>query len=158
MCWPKFTKKLLQMNRQELSNYLDKEKARMAEKAGTPQIRVCCGAGCLSSGAEELVKTLREEIKALDIEAEVIPTGCMGPCNQGPLIKFDPGNTIYQKAETAMLPNLLQSHLLDKTPVTEQLLFADSREAPFLDADDDPYFKKQMRIALKDCGHLIRKK
>ena len=142
------------MNRQELNSFIEKEKAKVVEKAAIPQIRVCCGAGCLSSGAEELVKTLKQEVKALNIEAEIIPTGCMGPCNQGPLIKCDPGNTIYQKVETNNINNLLQSHLVNKSPVTNQLLFSDSRETPFLDADDDPYFKKQFRIALKDCGNL----
>jgi NADH:ubiquinone oxidoreductase subunit F (NADH-binding)/(2Fe-2S) ferredoxin len=142
------------MNRLELNSYVDKAKEKLAEKAGTPKIRVCCGAACLSSGAEDLVKTLNQEVKALNIDAEVIPTGCMGPCNQGPLIKCDPGNTIYQKAEPGKMRDLLQSHFTENTPVTEQLLFADSRETPFLDADEDPYFKKQLRIALKDCGQL----
>ncbi|MCU0387404.1 MAG: NADH-quinone oxidoreductase subunit NuoF [Chitinophagaceae bacterium] len=142
------------MNRQELNNFIEKEKEKLAEKGSKAQIRVCCGAGCLSSGAEELMNSLKEEIKAGNIDAEIIPTGCMGPCNQGPLVKFDPGNTIYQKLETGDVAPLLNSHLLEKTPVTEKLLFADSRENPSLNADEDPYFKKQLRIALKDCGHL----
>lgn len=142
------------MNRQELSSFIEKEKAKVAERSGTPRIRVCCGAGCLSSGAEDLIKTLNEALKANNLDAEVIPTGCMGPCNQGPLVKFDPGNTVYQKVAPDGVSGLLTAHLRENKPVTGQLLFADSRETPFLNANDDPYFKKQMRIALKDCGDV----
>lgn len=133
---------------------IEKEKAALQNENEKLQIRVCCGAGCLSSGAAELSEALIAETRAMGIEADIIPTGCMGPCTQGPMIKCSPGNTMYEKLEAANVPALLQSHVVEKTPAREHLIFANLREHPFLNAEEDPFFKKQMRIGLKDCGDL----
>ena len=85
------------MNHHELQAQM--EMIREGKAGMKHKICVCCGAGCISSGSEEVLKKLQEEIKTRGIENEVelIPTGCMGPCNQGPLVKFLPDHTIYQK-------------------------------------------------------------
>ncbi len=144
------------MNRQELKTIIQTEKNRELNHTGKQKICVCCGAGCLSSGAEEVMKKLQEEIKArgLEQEVEVVPTGCMGPCNQGPLLKCLPGYNMYQKVDCSNIEKIVQSQLVDKKPLEDLLLFADLREKPSLDAREDPYFKKQLKIALKDCGTL----
>lgn len=144
------------MNRQDFKTMV---KAEMAKEQNSPiknKIFVCCGAGCISSGAEEVMKKLLEEIKTrgLENETEVIPTGCMGPCNQGPLVKCNPGNTIYQKVDCNNINAIVQSQLVEKKPLEDLLLFADSREKPFVNAADDPYYKKQYKIALKGCGDV----
>jgi NADH:ubiquinone oxidoreductase subunit F (NADH-binding)/(2Fe-2S) ferredoxin len=78
----------------------------------------------------------------------------MGPCNQGPLIKFLPDHTIYQKIDCKNISSIVQSQLIDKNPIEDLLIFSDSRDKPFIDAREDPFFKKQLKIALKDCGDL----
>lgn len=144
------------MNRQELKTIIQTEKNRDQLEHAKQKICVCCGAGCLSSGSEEVMKKLNEEIKArgLEHEVEVIPTGCMGPCNQGPLLKCLPGHTMYQKVDCSNIEQIVQSQLVEKKPLEDLLLFADLREKPFIDSREDPYFKKQFKIALKDCGEL----
>lgn len=120
------------------------------------RICVCCGAGCISSGAEQILNKLTEEIKRRNLEQtiEVIPTGCMGPCNQGPLVKFTPGNTIYQKVDCSNIGKIAESQLIENRPIEDLLLFADSRPTAFVNANDDPFFKRQLKIALKDCGDI----
>lgn len=144
------------MNRTELLSIFDKEKRVRESKKEKHKICICCGAGCISSGAEDVMKKIQDEISArgLDNEIEVIPTGCMGPCNQGPLVKFRPENTIYQKVDCSNIERIVQSQLIEKKPIEDLLLFADFREKPFINAEDDPYFKKQMKIALKNCGEI----
>ncbi len=144
------------MNRQDLKTIIYAEKKKDETNKYKHKICVCCGAGCISSGSEEVMKKLQEEIKTrgLDNEVEVIPTGCMGPCNQGPLMKFLPEYNMYQKVDCSNIHAIVQSQLVDKKPIEDLLLFADSREKPFLDARDDPFYKKQMKIALKNCGHI----
>lgn len=142
------------MNRQELTNL--RSLAIDKQQKYKHKICVCCGASCISSGAEAVLKKMQDEIKArgMDQEVEVIPTGCMGPCNQGPLVKHMPDNTIYQKITEENIAQIIQSQLIDKKPIEDILLFADSREKPFVNANEDPFFKKQLKIALKDCGEL----
>ncbi|MFN8265425.1 MAG: NADH-quinone oxidoreductase subunit NuoF [Chitinophagaceae bacterium] len=144
------------MNRQDLKTIVYAEKAKEQNNQYKNKIFVCTGAGCLSSGSEDVMKKLHEEIKnrGLENEVEVVPTGCMGPCNQGPLVKCMPGNTIYQKVDCTNIGTVVQSQLIDKKPLEDLLLFSDSREKPFVNADEDPYFKKQHKIVLKNCGHV----
>ncbi len=142
------------MNTQELK--IERDKAIDKKAAFKQRIAVCCGAGCISSGAEELLKKLKAEIteRGLQQTVEIIPTGCMGPCNQGPLLKCLPGNTIYQKVDCNNITAVVQSQVVDKKPLEDLLLFADFHAKPFVNALEDPYFKKQLKIALKDCGDI----
>lgn len=142
------------MIRHELHALTERVKAK--QEHYKHRICVCCGASCISSGAEEVLHKLQEEIKSRGLEetVEVIPTGCMGPCNQGPLVKFSPEQTIYQKVDCENIQRVVQSQLVDKKPLEDLLLFADSREKAFVNANDDPFFKQQQKIALKDCGDI----
>lgn len=120
------------------------------------KVCVCCGAGCLSSGSEAVLQTLQDDVKAkgLENEIEVVPSGCMGPCNQGPLVKVNPGQTIYQQVDKGKIPVIIEDHLLADKPVSRMVLFADSREKPFINSLEDPFYKKQHKIVLADCGDL----
>jgi len=144
------------MNRQDLKNIIAEEKNKEELNKKKHKICVCCGAGCISSGAEEVMKKLNEEIKTRNLEndIEVIPTGCMGPCSKGPLMNFLPSNTIYQKIDCTNIAAIVQNQVIEKKPIEHLLLFSDSREKTFIDAREDPFFKKQLKIALKDCGYI----
>ncbi len=142
------------MNRHDLKTIIYAEKAKEQNNQYKHKICVCCGASCISSGAEEVMKKLQEEIKTrgLENEVEVVPTGCMGPCNQGPLMNFLPDHNMYQKVDCSNIAAIVQSQLVEKKPIEDLLLFADSREKPFINSQEDPFFKKQHKIALKNCG------
>jgi len=142
------------MNMQELK--LARDKAIEKKGSYKQRIAVCCGAGCISSGADELLKKLQSEIseRGLQEEVEIVPTGCMGPCNQGPLLKCLPEHTIYQKVDCNNIAAIVKNQVVEKKPLEELLLFADFHEKPFVNALEDPYFKKQLKIALKDCGDI----
>ncbi len=144
------------MNRQDLQTIIYAEKAKEENNKYKHKICVCCGAGCISSGSEEVLKKLQEEIKTrgLEAEVEVVSTGCMGPCNQGPLMKVMPEYAIYQKVDCSNIGQIVQSQLLDKKPIENLLLFSDSRPRPFINAQEDPFFKKQLKIALRNCGDI----
>lgn len=142
------------MNLQELQQIAEKSKQNQHQCKN--RIGVCCGASCMSSGSEDVLKKLKETITSLGLENEttVVPTGCMGPCNQGPLVKFDPENTIYEKVTSEDIPILLHQQIEENDPILSKILFAASREKPFLNYKEDPFFAKQLKIALKDCGDV----
>jgi NADH:ubiquinone oxidoreductase subunit F (NADH-binding)/(2Fe-2S) ferredoxin len=144
------------MNRQEFKDLVIAETEKTKNSTCKHKICICCGAGCISSGSEAVMKKLQEEIieRGLQAEVEIIPTGCMGPCNQGPLMKYLPENSIYQKVDCSNISRIVQSQVIEKKPIEQLLLFADSRERPFSNADEDPFFSKQLKIVLKNCGQL----
>lgn len=144
------------MNRQDLQALITKEKEKNQEAAHKSKVCVCCGASCISSGSEEVMKKLQEEVAArgMNDDVDVIPTGCMGPCNQGPLVKFLPEYTMYQKVADINVAAIVQHQLVDKKPIEDLLLFSDFHDHPFINAQEDPFFKMQIKIALKDCGDI----
>jgi NADH:ubiquinone oxidoreductase subunit F (NADH-binding)/(2Fe-2S) ferredoxin len=144
------------MNRQEFKDLVIAEREKTKNSTCKHKICICCGAGCISSGSEAVMKKLQEEIieRGLQSEVEIIPTGCMGPCNQGPLMKYLPENSIYQKVDCSNISQIVQSQVIEKKPIEHLLLFADSKERPFSNADEDPFFGKQLKIVLKNCGQL----
>jgi len=144
------------MNRNDLKTIIYAEKAKEENYKYKYKICVCCGAGCISSGSEEVLKKLQEEVslRGMENDIEVIPTGCMGPCNQGPLIKFEPDHTVYQKVDCTNIATIVQSQIIDKKPIEDMLLFSEFRKKPFLNANEDPFFKMQHKIALRNCGDI----
>ena len=58
-------------------------------------VLVCGGAGCLSSGCHAVQEALVAELKKrnLDQEIQMTITGCMGPCDLGPVILVLPEGT-----------------------------------------------------------------
>jgi len=142
------------MNRQELTSLIAAAKEK--NKKYKHRIFVCCGTSCLASDSEAVLKALKEVIieKGLENEVEASLSGCMGLCTQGPLVKVMPDNTMYQKIDCEIIKKVVQGQFIDKEPLREFLLFADTRPEPFLNSAEDPFFKKQTKIILKDCGNI----
>ncbi len=142
------------MNLSELKTISQKVKEK--EQGYKHKICVCCGAGCLSSGSEAVLKELRQNVKdkGLEQEIQVVPSGCMGPCNQGPLVKIHPEETMYQKLQPAQIKRVVEAHLQKGETLRDWLLFADSREEPFVNSQQDPFYRKQRKIVLQNCGNI----
>ena len=121
------------------------------------EILVCGGTGCTSSDSMQLIENLRNEIKKAGLEdtAEVHLTGCFGFCAKGPIAKVYPDNVFYTQVNPDDAYEIVQSHLINHK-VIERLLF----EEPSLNHkkvekhDDMSFYKKQSRVALRNCGHI----
>ena len=53
-------------------------------------VLVCGGTGCTSSGSEQIIQTLKDELKKnkLQNEVAVVKTGCHGLCAEGPVVSW----------------------------------------------------------------------
>lgn len=142
------------MNLEELNEIA--HKVQIKNQSLKKKVCVCCGAGCLSSGSEPVLKSLQQAVKEKNLENEiqVIPTGCMGPCNQGPLVKILPDQTIYQKVEDRDASQIVEKHLINNEPLKPMLLFSDTRKEPLVNTSEDPFYKKQHKIVLENCGNI----
>lgn len=71
----------------------------------TERILVCCGTGCIANGAYEVARALEEQIAAqganAQVELKICRTGCSGECEQGPLVRLMPRDTMYYKVKPA---------------------------------------------------------
>ncbi|MBI4659818.1 MAG: 4Fe-4S binding protein [Verrucomicrobia bacterium] len=117
-------------------------------------ILVCAGAGCLSSGGHALKDTLAAELKKRGLEGEIriVETGCMGPCDLGPVMLVHPDGTFYQHVTGLDVPKLVEEHFLKGRPYT-RLLPKETVTANVVATQRDfGFFAKQEKIILENCG------
>ncbi len=115
---------------------------------------VCGGTGCTSSGSEKVINKFNEEIKAHSLENEVtvVRTGCFGLCELGPIVIVYPEGSFYIKISEKDVPEIVSEHLLKGRPV-KHLLHKETVEGETIKAYTDvSFYKKQMRVALRNCG------
>ena len=72
---------------------------------------ICTGGGCIASGALDVSEAVREELKARELagEVEVVETGCLGPCVQGPVALVYPDGVFYQNIKADDCPRSSRS-------------------------------------------------
>ena len=117
-------------------------------------VLVCGGTGCSSSNSQEIMRRLEEEIKkkGLDKEVNVVCTGCFGLCSLGPVVIVYPEGAFYSKVTLADIPEIVEEHLL-KGRIVKRLLYQETIDNDAIHSlTDTPFYKKQKRIALRNCG------
>ena len=117
-------------------------------------VLVCGGTGCSSSNSQEIMRRLEEEIKkkGLDKEVNVVCTGCFGLCSLGPVVIVYPEGSFYSKVTLADIPEIVEEHLL-KGRIVKRLLYQETSDNDAIHSlTDTPFYKKQKRIALRNCG------
>lgn len=117
-------------------------------------VLVCGGTGCSSSNSQEIMCRLEEEIKkkGLDKEVNVVCTGCFGLCSLGPVVIVYPEGSFYSKVTLADIPEIVEEHLL-KGRIVKRLLYQETIDNDAIHSlTDTPFYKKQKRIALRNCG------
>lgn len=117
-------------------------------------VLVCGGTGCTSSGSQQIIDVLNEEIKKHGIQNEVnvIKTGCFGLCELGPIMIVYPEGSFYSRVDVKNLPEIVSEHLVNGNVVTK-LLYKDTVKGDsIISLNETPFYKKQMRVALKNCG------
>ncbi|HBM47056.1 NADH-quinone oxidoreductase subunit NuoF [Clostridium sp. AF32-12BH] len=117
-------------------------------------VLVCGGTGCTSSGSQQIMETLKEEIKKAGLEQEVsvVQTGCHGLCALGPIMIVYPDASFYSMVKVEDIPEIVQEHLLKGRVVTRLLYQETVTPAGVKALIDTNFYKKQHRIALRNCG------
>ncbi|MDP2857540.1 MAG: NAD(P)-binding protein [Bacillota bacterium] len=117
-------------------------------------VLVCAGAGCVSSGCKAVEQALLDAIKAnqLDKEVRVVETGCMGPCDMGPVIVIYPEGVFYRKLKPEDAKEIVETHLL-KGRVVQRLLYESPETGVTVpELAEIDFFGKQTRVALRNTG------
>lgn len=134
--------------------YQDLLTPRLGEDNKEIHILVCGGTGCKSSGADKIIDSLIKEVElaGLGESVKVIMAGCFGFCAKGPIINILPDNTFYVHVTEDDCKEIISEHIVSGK-IVERLLYEEPvTGARIRSKDDIAFYKKQRRIALRNCG------
>ena len=116
-------------------------------------VLVCGGTACCSGGGTTVVEAFKKELEAAGLKdkVQVVVTGCLGFCEQGPIVKILPQGTFYVQVKPEDVKEIVAEHLV-KGRVVQRLCY-DPEQAKKLVAEANiPFYQKQYRIVLRNCG------
>ena len=127
-------------------------RVNLKSNAVEKHILVCRGTGCTSSKSPKIIENFRRIIEEKGIKnVRVVQTGCFGLCAKGPIVIIRPEETFYAHVTPEDCEEIIQSHICEGKKV-ERLLCKDVNGEIVKKLDDLNFYKKQKRIALKNCG------
>lgn len=119
-------------------------------------ILVCGGTGCHASNSAEMYEKFESSVKSnsLSDKVKVVRTGCFGFCEQGPIVKIVPDNTFYVRVTVDDVEEIIRQHIIGGRKI-ERLLYSLPQTGEHIpDSKHMPFYKQQMRIALRNCGMI----
>lgn len=161
-------------SRQDLIDARNQAKEAMEQEKF--RILICAGTGCLAGGSAKIYEKMCKLVKdaALDIAVSfgegvahgpdgecpsqdsnpgnVKKSGCHGFCEMGPLVRIEPYNYLYIKVKEEDCEEIFQSTILNGEPV-ERLLY-EMNGVKYKAQEEIPFYAKQTRLVLKNCGHI----
>lgn len=115
-------------------------------------ILVCHGTGCTSSKSPKILENFKRLIEEKNIEnVRVIQTGCFGLCAKGPIVIIRPEDVFYAMVKPEDCEEIIEKHI-QNGEIVERLLCKDVDNTVVKKLDELNFYKKQKRIALKNCG------
>ena len=119
-------------------------------------ILICGGTGCHASQSAKIKENFEQLLKEKNLEndVQIVGTGCFGFCEKGPIVKMLPDNTFYTQVKPEDCREIIDEHIIKGRKV-ERLLYLDPKSHEHkADSKHMGFYKKQMRIALRNCGFI----
>ena len=136
---------------------LDTLRAQLTESFDPHKRRafVCLGTGCKACGGDEILSDFEKALQRakLDDQVEVVPTGCRGFCENGPLVTVRPAGILYCRVSPDDIPEIVEK-TVTRDEVIERLLYqmpgaATQTTGRRISAEEAiPFYQHQMRIVL----------
>ena len=122
---------------------------------GNPNVEVEFGAGVAHGPNGECPSAQVAASVASDAEnaaGGVKKSGCHGFCEMGPLVRIEPYNFLYTKVKEEDCEEIYEKTILRGEPV-ERLLY-EMDGVKYKTQEEIPFYAKQTRLVLKNCGHI----
>ncbi len=119
------------------------------------QVLVCGGTGCTSSHSLKVIEQLEASFRELGIDdVLLVKTGCFGLCALGPIMIVYPEGAFYAQMTPEHAKTVAEKHLVKGGSVVKELLYKGTvhEDGSIIPFAETPFYKKQMRIALRNCG------
>ncbi|MBN1305985.1 MAG: NADH-quinone oxidoreductase subunit NuoF [Anaerolineales bacterium] len=133
----------------------------------SPFIYVGMGTCGIAAGAGEVEQTIQKELSAHQIDAEVIPVGCAGMCAREPLVDIQLAGKpriTYANVKPSEIPEIITEHIINGNILTKKAYAQLPEHRHWLEKKSAaenlpsyhelPFYSKQIRIALKNCGMI----
>ena len=129
---------------------------KLAKQTGyRKQVLVCGGTGCTSSHSMKVIAQLEQSLQELGItDVLVVKTGCFGLCALGPIMIVYPEGAFYAQMTPEHVKTVAEQHLVKGGKIVKELLYQGTvaEDGTIIPFAETPFYKKQMRIALRNCG------
>ena len=116
-------------------------------------VLICGGTACCSGGGDKIADAFKSRLAEAGLaeKVQVVATGGLGFCEQGPIVKILPQGTFYVQVQEKDVAEIIAEHLV-KGRVVERLCY-DPEQAKLLVSEANiPFYQKQYRIVLRNCG------
>ena len=119
-----------------------------------PCISICAGAGCVASGADDVIDAFKKEIEkeGLTTTVDTKGTGCPGFCERGPVVVIYPEEICYLQVQAEDVPEIVEK-TIKENKVIERLLYEDPATGEKAVKESDiSFYKSQQRTVL--CNNI----
>ena len=119
-----------------------------------PCISICAGAGCVASGADEVIEAFKNEIEKQNLTTTVDTkgTGCPGFCEWGPVVVIYPKEICYLQVKAEDVPEIVEQSIKGNK-IVERLLYEDPATGERAVKESDiSFYKNQERTVL--CNNI----
>jgi len=119
-------------------------------------ILVCSGAACISNDSTTIKNKLQAVLKEHNLEDEVaiVETGCMGPCELGPVMLVYPDGVFYIRLKEGDVEEIVKEHVIKGRPVKRLQWTTPEARKIVEEKKQIPFFEKQLKIVLSNCGKI----
>ncbi|MBO5328677.1 MAG: NADH-quinone oxidoreductase subunit NuoF [Clostridia bacterium] len=140
----------------EVRRAVKEQGEKLAKKTGyRKQVLVCGGTGCTSSNSIKVIEQLEKSLKENGIDdILIVKTGCFGLCALGPIMIVYPEGAFYSQMTPDHVKTVVEKHLVKGGEIVKELLYQGTitQNGDIIPFAETAFYKKQMRIALRNCG------
>ncbi len=135
------------------------------------RVIICAGTGCIANGGLRVLDAIIEHAKKAGLvvvtdlkdapakkpgvqNVYMSRSGCQGFCQQGPLVTIEPDGILYCKVKVEDAEEIVNETLVNHRTI-DRLLYVDpSSKEHFKGQDTIPFYTRQKRTVLAQCGHI----
>ena len=129
-----------------------------------PAVLICAGTGCIAGGAMKIYENIKAECERRGLSVyvglkhdtdeekslHVKMSGCHGFCEMGPLVHIEPMGVMYIHVTPEDCHEILERTVLGGEIIDRLVYHLDGVAYPR--QADIPFYKKQHRVVLENCG------
>ena len=154
----------MKLTRDAFCDLRHKAQQALRRSKETPSVLICAGTGCIAGGAMKIYENLRAECESRNLPVyiglkhdtdeekslHVKMSGCHGFCEMGPLVHIEPMGIMYIHVKPEDCHEILEKTVLGGE-IIDRLVYRLNGVA-YPRQEDIPFYKKQHRVVLENCG------